>query len=286
MVWNDALEKSSREYSELAGSYDTRTEEWYAFLPEAVRDIFVNDAKYHKRRYLDLLKIPYGPRVIELGSDKPIISHYLRLLNPGSEFFTISIDIPHSPYPIIPLDIEAEEFPFADESISDIIFTEVLEHLFRNPSWTVFQMNRVLEPSGRLVLTTPNACGYDVFQNILFQRNPNERNQFYAAMESGHPHLWTAGELGQLLEVHGFQIGELSTVDYYDIPVHEEAFKCIENYSVNPSLHGQVLRVVAHKADKIAGPQYPKELFPEGKPVEYRGALKRWIERCKASPAS
>src|SRR4029077_3692044 len=116
--------------------------------------------------------------------DKPFITHFLRALHPESRFHTISIDIPYTPYPVIAMDIESERFPFDDESISDVVFTEVLEHLFRNPAWTLFQINRILKPGGRLFLTTPNACGYDVLVNLLHQINPNGRNQFYAAMES------------------------------------------------------------------------------------------------------
>ena len=71
----------------------------------------VADALYHRTRYLDLLSQSYGDEVVELGSDKPFVTHYLRALHPQSHFHTISIDIPYSPYPIIRIDIESEAFP-------------------------------------------------------------------------------------------------------------------------------------------------------------------------------
>jgi SAM-dependent methyltransferase len=265
-------------HAELASAYEESATAFYEYLPADVRDIFIGDARYHKARYLDCLALSFGHDVIELGSDKPFITHYLRTLHPQSRFHTISIDIPFSPYPIIRIDIETEAFPFDDGSISDVIFTEVLEHLFRDPAATVFQINRVLEIGGKLFLTTPNACGYDVLVNLLGQANPNGRNQFYEAIESGHPHLWTASECRILLEAHGFMIDELSTVDYYHMPKPESVGAFLAANSANPELNGQVLRIVAAKQRNIAQVTYPEEIFPQRRPVQLQGALLKWVQ--------
>ena len=258
--------------------YEGEVARFYEFLPADVRDIFVNDAIYHKTRYLDMLSQKFGHDVVELGSDKPFITHFLRTLHPQSRFHTISIDIPHSPYPIIRIDIESEPFPFADGSISNVVFTEVLEHLFRDPAWTIFQINRVLEVGGHLFLTTPNACGYDVLVNLLQQVNPNGRNQFYEAMESGHPHLWTADECRILLEAHGFEVLELTTVDYYEMPMPDAVRAFLAANSANPDRNGQVLRIIAQKRQTCTEAAYPEAIFPQQKPVQLKGALLKWIE--------
>lgn len=264
--------------SQLNEHYQDIVTDFYSFLPEEFRGLFSKDAGYHRKRYLDLLNRTYGKNVVELGSDKPFITHCLKMIHADSTFHTISMDIPHSPYPILRVDIESEVFPFQDESVDDVIFTEVLEHLFRDPSWAVFQMNRVLKPGGTLFLTTPNACGYDVLQNIIQQKNPNERNQFYARMESGHPHLWTAHELTLLLESHGFSIKEITTVDYYEVPCHPAVTELINTYSVNKELHGQALRIEAKRTERCTEAQYPLELFPNGVPVQKIGALSCWAD--------
>lgn len=268
---------NSADMTTLQGHYETEVEAFYDFLPPNLKTIFVNDAIYHKRRYLDMIDRQYGRSVLELGSDKPFITHCLRTLHGDSTFTTISVDVPFSPYPIIRLDIEADAFPFPDESVDDVIFTEVLEHLFRNPAWVLYQMNRVLRPQGRLFLTTPNACGYDALQNLIEQKNPNERNQFYERIESGHPHLWTAAEVRLILESHGFDVVDLRTVDYYDIPLRDDVAQFIRTASVAPDRHGQVLRVEARRARVCGQPIYPPEIFPDGKPVHIVGALQKWI---------
>ncbi len=265
--------------AELAGSYEAAVEAFYAYLPDDIRGIFVNDAIYHKRRYLDMLRQDLTGVVVELGSDKPFISQALRSAFPSCHFHTISMDMPISPLPVTQVDIESQSLPFEDASVDRVIFTEVLEHLFRDPSKAVGEINRVLRAGGLLFLTTPNACGYDVLQNILAQKNPNERNQFYARMELGHPHLWTAKECALILEAHGFAVRSLTTMDYYDIPKRPAVIEFIARQSSKPELHGQTLKIVAVKTRNDAGPHYPPEIYPDGVPVQLLGALQVLVDR-------
>lgn len=262
--------------SALEQNYEDSAAQHYAYLPDDVRRIFIDDAIYHKARYLELLSRPYGERVLELGSDKPFISHFLRTLHPTSTFDTVSIDIPYSPYPIVRVDIESQQLPFESGSFSDVIFTEVLEHLFRDPAWALAEMNRTMQMGGTLFCTTPNACGYDSLINFANQTNPNARSQFYAAIESGHPHLWTGDECRELFEAHGFEIVSIDTADYVPIPIPEALSAFIQQQCAAPDLHGQSLRIVARKSRFVDGPVYPTRIFPEGMPVQLRGALREW----------
>jgi SAM-dependent methyltransferase len=263
-------------FQTLESDYESVAREFYAYLPEDVRDIFIGDAIYHQARYIELLGRSYGPRVLELGSDKPFISHFLRHLHPHSTFDTVSIDIPFSMYPIVRVDIESEELPYEPGAFSDVIFTEVLEHLFRDPAWTIFQINRVLAMDGTLFLTTPNACGYDGLINLINLANPNARSQFFASIESGHPHLWTASECREILDAHGFDISSIDTANYVPIPIPAELEAFINGYSSDKTMHGQSLRMVATKTSAVQAPVYPRSLFPEGKPVQLQGALLEW----------
>jgi SAM-dependent methyltransferase len=270
--------------ADLKDGYDAAVRKFYEFLPPDLREIFVNDAIYHKMRYLDLVDRPYGTAILEVGSDKPFITHCLKSLWPGSSVQTITVDVPFSPYPILHADIESEAFPLADQSIDDVIFTEVIEHLFRDPAWTIWQINRVLKSSGALFLTTPNACGYDVLQNVLLQKNPNERNQYYARIESGHPHLWTEHELRSILERHGFELTSVGTVDYYEVQCMPEVAALIRSSAVAPTLNGPVLRIEARKVRNCNEPVYSPDLFPDGTPVQLVGALEKWIGSKGRSP--
>lgn len=263
----------------LESDYEGVARDFYSYLPDNVREIFIGDAIYHKARYIELLKRSYGPRVLELGSDKPFISHFLRQLHPGSTFDTVSIDIPFTMYPIVRVDIESEDLPFEPGIFSDVIFTEVLEHLFRDPAWTIFQINKALAVGGILFLTTPNACGYDSLINLVNLANPNARSQFFASIESGHPHLWTASECEEILGVHGFSMNSIDTANYVPIPIPPELEAFLNAHSRDKGMHGQSLRLVATKTHTVEGPTYPLSLFPEGKPVQLQGALLEWAVR-------
>lgn len=273
-----AADKGSASYAALKAAYVETATAFYQYLPDDVRPTFVGDAVYHQKRYLDMLGQPMGASVLELGSDKPFISHFIREVNPGAKVETVSIDIPYSPYPITRLDIESQRFPFDNGSMTNVLFTEVLEHLFRDPAWTIAEINRVLAMGGRLFLTTPNACGYDVLVNLLHQVAPNGRNQFYEAIESGHPHLWTAQECKDILLAHGFEIEELSTVDYYDMPLTDKVRQFLAECSVAPDMNAQVLRIIARKVREAVGPVYISGLFPQGGPVKLTGALLEWAK--------
>lgn len=265
---------------QLSNAYEKTAGDFYEYLPEHLRALFVSDAIYHRKRYMDMLALEMGNHILELGSDKPFISHFVRQVCPDAIVDTVSIDVPFSPYPITRIDIEQDEFPFEAGCFTDVIFTEVLEHLFRDPAWTAYQINKVLAPGGKLFLTTPNACGYDVLVNLLMQAPPNGRNQFYECIESGHPHLWTAAECRLLLESNGFKVLELSTVDYYEVPLANHIAQFLNAASVAPELNGQVLRIVAEKSRDAASPNYPTKLFPSGKPVQMSGALLEWADKC------
>lgn len=267
---------SSPRVAKLVARYPDAVGEFYAYLREDLRPIFIDDANYHRRRYLAMLDREYGQHILEVGSDKPFITHSLRELNPSATVSTISVDLPFSPFPVLYVDIESEEFPLAVGSVDDVIFTEVIEHLFRDPAWCLFQINRVLREGGRLYLTTPNACGYDAIQNALRQKNPNERAQYFARMESGHPHLWTVSDLTLLLEAHGFAVRELSTANFYEIPCDPRIGEFIQATGSQPEMQRQAIVIVAEKTSTVSAPSYPLPIFPDGMPAQFIGAVGLW----------
>jgi len=263
--------------SALADDYETIARAFYQSFPEWARQTFTDDAIYHRRRYLDMLNRPYTATVLEVGSDKPFISYFLRRLHPETEFHTISMDMPPSPLPVTQVDIEFEPFPYPDASFHHIIFTEVLEHLWRDPAWAVWQINRVLEPGGELFLTTPNACAAEVANAVLLQSNPNPRSQFFLRLEAGHLHLWTMHELEILLTAHGFAVTEMTSADFVPGPaIDPELQELLQRRAPALDKHGQTIRCVATKRSDVVSPVYPKLLFPREAPVQMTGALEKW----------
>jgi hypothetical protein len=136
----------------LRTEYRQFVEQFYSYLPDTIRPIFVNDALFHKERYIDLLSEPLSGHIVEAGSDKPFITHVLRTLFPEALIDTVSMDMPNSPYPIKQVDIESELLPFDEGSIDTVIFTEFLGRFFFRSVSSVFIRGEIfiLCPAPRL----------------------------------------------------------------------------------------------------------------------------------------
>src|SRR5947209_7983127 len=54
--------------------------------------------------------------------------------------------------------VEDDRLPYPDNHFDLVLFCEVLEHLTADPMRALLEISRVLKPSDRLLLTTPNAA--------------------------------------------------------------------------------------------------------------------------------
>jgi len=238
------------------------------------------NALFHKVRYCDLLSRAWNGRVLDVGDDKPFLSYFLRKFNPESAFFTISNELPQTPFPLWQVDIEQEAFPFESDYFDEVIFTEVLEHLWRDPSFCLAEINRVTKHSGKILLTTPNPCDIHAIICVLWQANPNQRGQFFSSLESGHLHLWTVADVRLLLESHGYAVSEAATQNLYGHTKHDtkiEAF--IGEISPHRALMNETVVVTARKQAHAPAPAYPAQIYPDGGPVLFSGAVVRFAQK-------
>lgn len=272
---NDVVEFETR-YDELVSAF-------HAHFSASHRTNFVENARYHKWRYIEICKETNEGVVLDIGNDKPFLSFFLKMLSPTARISTISFDIPESPFDLHAVDIEQEPLPFPPATVDKIIFAEVLEHLWRDPAYALFQMNVVLKTGGELYLTTPNACELHAIVCALWQANPNQRNQYYETLESGHLHIWSSADLRVLVESNGFVIEDMSSFDAYRYTdrsgmVMEFARK------VSPfiDLMGESLLLRARKGITPSGPVYDKRIFPDGKGVQYKGAIRSFHGKATA----
>lgn len=82
--------------------------------------------------------------------------------------------------------------PFPDDSFDLVWCTEVIEHL-KNPAFTVSGIRRILKPSGKLILTTPNqGCWiFRVLESIGISSATIENEE--------HEHFFTYADIAKLL---------------------------------------------------------------------------------------
>jgi SAM-dependent methyltransferase len=99
--------------------------------------------------------------------------------------------------------LEVDEVPWTRHEADVVLMLEILEHFSVDPMKVLCQVNRVLRPGGKLVLSTPNAASADALFQIVFGHNP-QPERFNGLDTNRHNRLYDHGELTTLLETAGF----------------------------------------------------------------------------------
>jgi len=131
-------------------------ESWSSSYVSDFRERFAFDLDYARE-----LLAP-AARIIEVGSSPPVLTG--ALARAGYDVTGIDLDptrfaraVADLAVRVVKVDIECERWPFEDQSFEGALFFEVFEHLRINPIFTVAELNRVLTPGARVLLSTPNA---------------------------------------------------------------------------------------------------------------------------------
>lgn len=103
------------------------------------------------------------------------------------------------------VDFNEEILPFHNEAFDTIICSEVIEHL-ENPHQFLKQCHRVLKKGGKLILTTPNACGLPELFRLYSEHSKGYPTHLYA---------WNWINMRDLAEYVGFEIDYFEYLSYY-----------------------------------------------------------------------
>jgi SAM-dependent methyltransferase len=117
------------------------------------------------------------------------------------------------------VNVEEEAFPFADRAFDIVLFCEVIEHLLMNPLAALREINRVLRPRGRLVVTTPNVNRLDNVLNMISGANIYDPYSGYGPY-GRHNREYNKHELTRLLEFAGFEVDLSFTADAHPSGAH------------------------------------------------------------------
>jgi SAM-dependent methyltransferase len=208
----------------LAPDYDSRS--------------YVNDyLRVHMNRFAEsigLLQpiIRPGMRIVDLGSYGSLVPALRDLL--GATDITLTEPFQEQklasedsflqnarngaryPFHVDRFDIEGP-FPYEDRRFDVVIFTEVLEHLSRDPLQTMSEINRITKPGGYLLLSTPNCASVRSVIRILRGGNPNIYPVYQRRPSTDrHNHEYVPWEVRELVKLCGFTSNEFKTVDVYE----------------------------------------------------------------------
>jgi SAM-dependent methyltransferase len=117
------------------------------------------------------------------------------------------------------VNVEQEPFPFKSDAFDVVLFCEVIEHLLMDPLAALREINRVLRPAGRLVLTTPNVNRLENVLNMISGANIYDPYSGYGPY-GRHNREYNKHELARLLKFAGFEIDLLFTADAHPSAAH------------------------------------------------------------------
>jgi SAM-dependent methyltransferase len=107
-------------------------------------------------------------------------------------------------------DVEREHLPFPAASFGIVLFTEILEHLRLNPLFALREAHRVLEPGGRMILSTPNITMPARLRFLAGRAYQGDLVAQFEKLETighmGHARLYSCDEVRRFLEHTGFRV--------------------------------------------------------------------------------
>ncbi len=164
-------------------------------------------------------------------------------------------------------DAERDRFPYPDGHFSTVLCCELIEHLFEDPMHLMAEVNRILKPSGHLVLTTPNVAALRGISAILQGYHPGFFHAYIRPAESGevdarHNREYTPREVHKLLETAGFEVVKLETGEFRDEPHPEFGWvqHLLERYRLDAELRGDGIFALGRKTGAVRE-RYPGWLY-------------------------
>ncbi|MFA6518952.1 MAG: class I SAM-dependent methyltransferase [Candidatus Shapirobacteria bacterium] len=119
---------------------------------------------------IDSLGLTSNAKILDIGCYPPYL---LKSLSKRFQLWGISSG--HEPVSfrnVSTINIDNETFPYSDNFFDLVIFSEVLEHMYRGVDHIFSEINRILKPGGRLIITTPNAVRSHNLLKIIVGVNP------------------------------------------------------------------------------------------------------------------
>jgi SAM-dependent methyltransferase len=158
------------------------------------------------------------------------------------------------------IDVESDIMPFPDGSIAFVLCCEVIEHLDIDPMFMLAEINRVLAPDGKLLITTPNSCSSRNVWKVLQGYRPHFHMQ-YSRSRSRYRHNFEYDVHGLLAlsEAAGFTTEHLATHDVFE-PASAEALDLLASHGMPTECRGDDIFLLARKTGPVSD-RWPANIY-------------------------
>ncbi len=168
---------------------------------------------------------------------------------------------------------ERDRFPYPDNHFSLVLCGEMLEHLAHDPMHMLWECNRVLQPDGWLLITTPNLSCTRALEGILCSCQPYLFSQYNLQNSSEHHHReYTPDDVRDVLLAAGFTVATLETEDVW-LKSNPAILNLIRQLKFSDELRGDDIFALARKTS-VPLERYPEFLYV-GVPADAVPQLKK-----------
>lgn len=179
------------------------------------------------RKVLEIAAKLGGERLLDIGCGDGSFTVLLKEALKAKEVFGIEIApevigvLEKKGIKAYRLDIDEQAFPFADDYFDVVYCGEIIEHLF-NPDHLLKEVQRILKPGGKCIITTPNLAGwsnrlalllgYQPFATSVSPEHEGAGKLMLKGNEGqwGHIRVFTTRALKELLKIHNYKIIRLT----------------------------------------------------------------------------
>ncbi len=200
---------------------NTLLDEYRRTMPAAAKPEYF---RLHRYRFRDLLRaLPPAPaHILEIGTTPGTFTGILRQAGYTVAGVDLFPDTRADLWRALDVDVrfcnlDEQPIPFDANTFDAVVFSEVIEHLAGSPLKPLAEMQRVLKPGGRVVISTPNQLYFKsrmkTLGDVVLGRPFESFNEFERAMQLdgpqryyNHSRLYTMRELRWMLEQAGFRV--------------------------------------------------------------------------------
>ncbi len=158
------------------------------------------------------------------------------------------------------VNLEEEALPFTDGYFDFVLAGEIIEHMEVDPMYLMSELNRIIAPGGKLLLSTPNSASGRIVWSILNGYRPHFFMQYNRDRSLyKHNFEYDVHGLTELALAAGFQPELVQTVDCFAPPV-PEALSILEKLGMPLKDRGDNIFLLATRVSGVVK-RYPDGLY-------------------------